>query len=159
MIRSSDIAKSPAMSRSVRSESWWRASTHGTTASATSAAEHEGAHARDVGAETVGHLAVLRDRADHQAGARPAEEQPYGDADRAAQHDQEEPIARIENAAQVDRALEQRWGLHALGGRAIEHAYAFLEDQREPERQQELVDRPTTRAEAHGRRIVKSAEH
>src|SRR2546428_9276863 len=221
MIRSSDIAKSPAMSRSVRSESWWRASTHGTTASATSAAspttatgsfllaeeapgpededrahhrvhddhgrlrqveapprlggaddqaarhrapdaaqapddhdderiddhvdshpevrgghgcgrhaaqpgertggaEHEGAHARDVGAETVGHLAVLRDRADHEAGARAAEEQPHGDADRAAQDDQEESIARIENAAQVDRALDQRWGVPALGGRAIE---------------------------------------
>src|SRR5213594_2049606 len=44
MIRSSDIANSPAMSRSVRSESWWRASTHGTTASATSAAS---AHNRD----------------------------------------------------------------------------------------------------------------
>src|SRR6266481_4488059 len=32
MIRSSDMAKSPAMSRSVRSESWWRARTHGTAA-------------------------------------------------------------------------------------------------------------------------------
>src|SRR5574341_2075458 len=104
-------------------------------------AEDERADARDVGAEAVRHLAVLRDGADDQAGPGALQEEPHPEPDRDAEDHEEQPVARVEGAGDLDRPLQERRRLDALRGRAVEDAHALLEDERQPEGEQELVDR------------------
>src|SRR2546423_12005448 len=118
MIKSSDIAKRPAISRSVSSDSWWRASTHGTTASATSAAS---AHNRD-GIIGFAVWASAQGSGARRSGREPAvsfllAEQTPGpeDEDRAHHgvHDDHRRLRQIEGAPRLRGADDQAAGHRA----------------------------------------------
>src|SRR5439155_14053539 len=114
--------------------------------------------AAHVAAEASDHLAVLGDRAHEEAGARSREEKPERQTDGTAGSDEEEPIARIESAAELDGTLEEEGRIDRPRGHAIEDAHALLQDQREAKGEEELVDRRPAVDEAEGRRLQRRTD-
>src|SRR5437660_6937066 len=94
----------------------------------------------------------MNDASHQQADARSREEKPERQTDGTAGGDEEEPIARIDSARELDRALEEDRRIDRPRGHAIEDAHALLQDHREAKREEEMVDRGQAVEEAEGRR-------
>src|SRR5215471_1867409 len=95
-------------------------------------------------------ISLFCDSADDESGPRLAQEEPDAYGDGQAEPDHEEPVARIEQAPQRQRALQVGRRIDAFRSRPVEDAQALLENQGEAEGEQELVDRRAPIDEAQG---------